>query len=171
MTKTEQRRAMLCATAKSFLGEREQQPNRSPLIDRWNREIGAPLGSSYCLTFLQWCVARVDDLAQAAGIATKRSALPRLSGCVQLWERAPEALRQPAPLPGCLVLWQKNGTWMGHAGLVLDVRVDRMTTLEANTSGGTGLERDGDGIYLRDRSVFGSDAFKVLGFLSPWEEE
>ena len=52
--------------------------------------------------------------------------------------------------PGTIIIWRKGETIYGHTGFVYDWGKRYGTTIEANTSSGkTGSQADGDGIWMR----------------------
>ena len=100
------------------------------------------------------------------------SQLPATELCMALYDGAPTTCKISKPEPGCVVVWQfyKDGkpTMQGHTGIVIAVNDLTITTVEGNTSDGTGINREGDGVYQRERSLAGSDTMKIKGYLRPW---
>jgi hypothetical protein len=76
------------------------------------------------------------------------------------------------PSVGALMLMKKQGpTDSGHAGVVCDIHgkfPDRMlATVEGNTSKGkAGSQREGDGIFIRQRNVTQNGTLITQGFVS-----
>lgn len=93
-------------TALRYVGTRETHgPNRSPVIDRWNRAVGVPLGSPYCASavsaWLQSSGNRVILLrsARARSFANLPNAIPAkrvITG-------------QYKPRRGDIVVWTRSG--------------------------------------------------------------
>lgn len=76
-----------------------------------------------------------------------------------------------APVPGCLWLARHGSTDKGHAGIAVNVRGGgTMTTIEGNTSStyqGPEKDRQGDGIFYRERNWGSNGNLKTMGFLTP----
>ena len=69
------------------------------------------------------------------------------------------------PQPGDLVIY-KNGT--SHIGIVESVNGNNITTIEGNTSGNSGFDRNGGVVYRKQFDYLNSDrAKKVTGFGRP----
>lgn len=151
--------------------------NRGQVVERFQRAVdGKASGEPWCAAFALFCVDMVDGLAAIIG-GGEPSALYRSEHVQTIWLRSPETLRLPRPQPGCMMLWQhwKGGqpTQAGHIAVVAEV-VDEHTvrTLEGNTGApmglGQGVEREGDGVYERVRSIRGTGPMRVKGFLRAW---
>lgn len=152
--------------------------NKGALVERFQKAVdGKAQGESWCLAFLQFCIREVDALGLAHGDMSG-SPLPRSEWVKLFWESAPIPLkRKPteAPDPGMLIVWRQYGangqpTDKGHIGLVtgIDPATSHVLTIEGNTSGGAGLNRDGDGVYRRSRNPQGDGPLRVVGYLKVW---
>lgn len=147
------------AEAERWIGVRELRPNRGPQIDAWNREAGAPLGSSYCASFgthdLNVAQAEYPRTRSALARAYKREGI--LAKDVLIGKIIPQ--------PGWLVGWQRGSTIHGHLAVVR--RWDRVSgaTVEGNTSSGVaGSQHDGDGVFARDRAIEPANYFRITWF-------
>lgn len=161
----------LIEIAKSYIGTKEEGgDNKGPQVEEFQRAIGSAVAESWCVSFIQYCVKKVDS---EFGSNNK---LPQTELVMDLWNKSPD-LRLDKPEPGCLMLWEhyKDGkrTGLGHAGIVTRVAVTTVDTVEGNTSDGSGINRDGDGVYSRQRSINSSPTttMKVLGFLRVWDAD
>ncbi len=70
------------------------------------------------------------------------------------------------PPRGSVVVWRNGTSWTGHLGVVdwWDVRCG--VTVEGNTSSGSaGSQRDGDGVWVRNRCVSPGAHFRIVGFV------
>lgn len=152
-------------TARKYLYVREKGPNRSPDIDRWNKFVGNALGSSYCGAFAGYC-------KNQGGGKWKF-----LSGLAQAYfTHAPKNMRHTAleviqgkykPVEGDMIIWGKGNTFYGHIGFV---NVDWVGisgfTIEANTSSGeSGSQANGDGVFIRRRTIYRYQYFRIIGFI------
>lgn len=159
---------MLLRLASRFVGYHEVGGNnRGPLLDLWEkRQVGAT-GWPWCLIFIQELADTVDDLYDAAHLMSSnfRHGLPDTAHVMTLW-RALEAYQLVSPRPGCLVIWNKEGTDSGHVGLVTGYQGGgSIETIEGNT--GSDM-RDGDVVASKTRSIIRSGDLTVMGFLPVW---
>lgn len=146
--------------------------NRGPEIDTWNRYLGLPMGSPYCAAFgiYMYHLAGYD--------------LPKIGRCCLLWERCQAnglkyktftaedvamGIERLQPADG--VIW-RHGTgtgqnWNGHFGLTR-YQMDRRDfgSREANTMpSSAGNQREGGGVYDRERTLGFGSSFRVVGFI------
>ena len=148
--------SMLIAVARSCVGINMQQ--NQDIVALFESTISRPLGQSWCLDFIQSCIAYVE---QTFGIA---SPLAATELCMNLWDTAPAQCKVDRK-PGDLIIWQLNDSIHGHVGMYLSEDANLYQTVEGNTSPAHYLENHGDGVYLKNRSKGGSETFKELGFL------
>lgn len=149
--------------------------NQGELVSMFQRAVdGKAAGEPWCLAFVQFCIDQVDALGQVLGDGEK-SRLYRTEHCLTMWRRSPPELRIDKPEPGCLVIWAhlKDGkrTGAGHVGIVeftheLDAGI--FHTVEGNTGGGPDVEREGDGVFRKQRNIEGTATMEIVGFLRPW---
>jgi hypothetical protein len=50
------------------------------------------------------------------------------------------------------------------------IDAEQFTTIEGNTGNGSGVVREGDGVYKRTRSINGAGTMVVMGFIDPFAE-
>lgn len=161
-----------------FIGVLEQTgQNDGPIIEQFQKAVGGrAYGQSYCMDFVQYCLQQVDKAHPASTTCVFES-----QSCLEVFNKSPDYCRiLPADfrkvVAGDVVVWQhfKNGsaTALGHCGIIIGLgSKGSFTTVEANTSSGTGISRDGDGVYKRVRSLAGSDTMRVKGFLRCWAQQ
>lgn len=126
--------------------------NHGPQVKLYLAEVGLPEGYSWCDAFVSWC------FHQAAG----GKKLPFESAGVAITYNYARAHNWVVdrPLRGDLVVydWQGNGTFDDHIGFVLRViqlgPILILKTVEGNTSSGiAGSQSDGDGVFIRTRTI------------------
>jgi hypothetical protein len=80
--------------------------------------------------------------------------------------QAKEILRTGKQLePGTIIVWRKGNTIYGHTGFLIRWKGSSGITIEANTSPGDyGRQRDGDGVYVRKRSIQPLNYFRITHF-------
>lgn len=155
---------------RGYIGQRETHGyNRSPLIDRWNRNAGVPLKSSYCMA------AVVDCFREAAEARDKPNPLYRTASVSRQLKHAAmigsglevipisRVLGGQAELQrGDVLCYRRGGgsdreigkLWLGHGGVADSVAGSYVFSIEANTSPGRrGSQRNGDGVWDRKRQL------------------
>ena len=177
--------AKLVACAKSQVGYLEKRSN-AYLDDKtanagsnnWNkyaRDIdnkypnfynGKKNGYSWCDIFVDWCFIECFGYEKALKMLyqpTKSTG----AGCSYSagFYRAHNAFyRQPQV--GDQVFFGDYGN-EGHTGIVIDVAGSVITTVEGNTSGGYGVDANGDGVYIKKYNI---STQYIPGFGRPnWE--
>ncbi len=166
----EVRRRLLVREAVRWVGVREKGGNNlGQLVEMFLKSCALAPGNPWCLAFALFCVQGVDAQVDALFLQSlPGTALVSTGHCLTLWQTAPLHRRQ-SPEPGFLVLWQKEGTTQGHAGIVIaDLGGGRFQTVEGNTADSEGIAREGDGVFLKERRLEGHGQMRLLGFLNPW---
>lgn len=177
--------AKLVACAKSQVGYLEKRSN-AQLDDKtanagsnnWNkyaRDIdnkypnfynGKKNGYSWCDIFVDWCFIECFGYEKALKMLyqpTKSTG----AGCSYSagFYRAHNAFYRK-PQVGDQVFFGDYGN-EGHTGIVVAVNGNIITTVEGNTSGGYGVESNGDGVYLKKYNI---STQYIPGFGRPnWE--
>jgi hypothetical protein len=151
----------LVALAQSFVGTKEEGMNKGHWVEEFQKAVdGKAVGEPWCCAFVQYCVKQV--------CARHNMVVPlyQTESCMELWNKTDLAFKTQTPTPGCVVIWQHGNGYQGHTGFVTGVNPDgQLLTIEGNTSDGSGINREGDGVYERTRSRFGNEAMHVLGFI------
>ncbi len=147
--------------AKSYVGTVEATGNNDgPKIEYIiKRGHGAP-HSSYCAFFVTLCIdsAKVKTPIVRSGLARSyklKTSIP-----------AKDVLIGKTSIPaGSIVIWQRGNTINGHTGFVRKWYTRWGLTVEGNTSGGNiGSQADGDGIWLKSRSIEPANYFRITSF-------
>lgn len=167
-TISEKTKALL-ATAVSQVGVHEHGGNNDGEIVRMYQDvIGKPEKEPWCVSFIQWCVRQVEHKFNSKTI------LFPTESSQMLWTKTPHAARVATPEPGCIVVWTKfkgdTPLSIGHVGIVKEVLSDGyMLTIEGNTSPSDGIQREGDGVYLKRRKIHITEGYmRTAGFLLPF---
>lgn len=147
--------------AYSYIGTTEATgKNDGPKIEYILKRQGGAKGASYCAYFVSMCIdsAKVKEPTVRPGMAIgfkRKNSIPAndvLIGKVNV-------------PPGTIIVWKKGETIFGHAGLVYDWGKRYGTTVEGNTSSGqTGSQSNGDGIWMRKRSIEPLNYFRIICF-------
>jgi hypothetical protein len=166
MTKNE----YLAAIASAFIGIKEQSENHGQMVDIFQSSTKTS-GQPWCASFVWYCIDRVD-LYQSyvePNLATKSTAT-RSASVLSFWNGSNHMRCDPKP--GSVICYQMyrggNPTVLGHCGIVLNVAGDKLLTVEGNTTDVNSINREGDSVVLKHRSVYGSDTMRILGCIDPW---
>lgn len=150
----------LIAEALKWYGTKEVGgDNQGPAVETFQKAVDRTASGE------PWCMAFCQYVLNASG----GSDLFKSEHCLTVWEKSPPQLRRGVPVAGCIAIWTMVGTSKGHCGIVVLPHRDVMVTLEGNTGPGPGIEREGDGVYLKARPISKiSGTMELQGFLWPW---
>lgn len=137
--------------ARLHVGVREVGRNKGPCVEAYLARANAHPGDPWCAAFVYYC------FSQAALELIMPCPVPRTASVHRMWIKAAR-FQRGEPTAGAVVCWD-HGRGRGHAGLVLEVGGDLITTIEGNTNDGG--SREGDGVYQRERRKDGVN----LGYL------
>ena len=119
-----------------------------------------------------WCMAAVQTwLAYVEKKLGVKSPIFNSEHCMTTWRKTPLAQRvKKIPAPGAIIIWKNGSTDSGHTGIVTDFQGDKKNfeSIEGNT--GSGNMRDGDGIYIRQRSKVKNGSLVIQGYLIPFKK-
>lgn len=137
--------------------------NRHEVIDRWNKRMGVPIGSAWCITYL--CNVYLD-VCEVQGIEPTM----KVNAHVRSFFAQNKALVAKEIKPGFIACLGLRGSDSGHAFGVLEKKAGWVVrTCEGNTSSaGSEVNRDGDGVYIKNRDVSDLGNFDLLGFIDPF---
>ena len=117
-----------------------------------------------------WCMAAVQTwLAYVEHKTGVKSPIFNSEHCMTTWRKTPTAKRvKKIPAAGAIIIWKNGNTDSGHTGIVKDFQGDKKNfeSIEGNT--GSGNMRDGDGIYIRQRSKVKNGSLVIQGYLIPF---
>ena len=114
-----------------------------------------------------WCAMFVSEVfVQAFGLETARKLL-----CGALYHYCPTGVNQfkaagrwsDTPEPGAVIFFT-NGTRAYHTGIVIEVTLTRIKTIEGNTSGASGVIENGGGVRIKS---YARNYHKILGYGIP----
>lgn len=147
--------------ARGFIGVKEEWgTNRGYWVNRFLLSAKSKPGNQWCAAFVSFCLdsARVQSL-------TVRSALAR-SYVRKHSVKATRVISENMEIPaGSILVWRRGNTMFGHVGFVVEWRGKSGTTIEGNTSSGIrGSQNDGDGVYMRKRTINPYSYFRITDF-------
>ena len=150
--------------AQTYIGTKEATGhNDGEPVESFLRSVGRHKGDSWCAAFVSYCltVANAKQPMIRSGLARE---FKRGNGMI----KAVDVLRGTRKVDkGFIVGWEKGETISGHIGFVLTKwNKQNGTTIEGNTSSGErGSQADGDGVYIRSRSIQPANYFRICWFV------
>lgn len=165
--------------ARQWVGFREEGgANKGFAVERFQRAVdGKAQGEPWCLAFVMYCLASVDDLFESmAQLSLPGHALYHSEHVMTCWARSPVKARVADPEVGALAIWEHHShgkaTGSGHCGVVVELLGEgRFRAVEGNTSEPGGDQREGDGVWLKERGIDGLPSLRLIGFLRPWLDD
>lgn len=116
--------------------------NCGPRVATYLAAVGLSPGHPWCAAFVSWCFLQAErDLDLLCPIRPSARALG-------LWEFAHPDQRRSNPERGAIFIIDHGGG-LGHCGIVEEVALDWLRTVEGNTNAAGG--REGDGVYQKSR--------------------
>ena len=156
------RAALLIMAASRCQGIHEsEERNKGQFVELFQKTIGDAHGEPWCMSFVQSMVAYVEKSSASL------SALAAGEHCLTVFRKS-ESIQVNPPLPGDLIIWRHGDTENGHVGIITAVQPRFFVTLEGNTAPKDEIEREGDGVYLRNRPNKDWGGMKIMGFLRPF---
>ena len=165
---------LLIKEATKWVGTTETGANNGAAVNMFQDYVGPNLhGAPYCCCFVVYCVGQVDAYFKSSNAKYKGTSLRKTPSVMQLWNTAPASKKFDKPFIGAIVIWQKllrdgKETIQGHTGICIKIDGDIITTIEANTSSPKGLDREGDGIYIKEHNIKNPIGFRLKGYLAAW---
>jgi uncharacterized protein (TIGR02594 family) len=147
-------------TAFFYVGVHEKTGHNDGVeVERFLKSVGRKKGDSWCAAFVSYCLTSANhSFPVRSGLArnfvTKKSIL------------ATDVLQKRKSIEvGDLIIWQKGNSINGHIGFVYIVESKLFFTIEGNTSSGLkGSQADGDGVYIKKRTIQPFNYFRVKWF-------
>lgn len=154
-------KALLVRAMKSCVGIQEEGgDNSGRLIEAIQSTIGVPQREAWCMALVQTCVAYVEKKLSLV------CDLPASEHCLTVMMEARKNKKNVMdPCVGDLIIWRMGDTYYGHVGLIVVDGDESVVTIEGNTSPGSEVARNGDGVFEKVRSLFGTSRMKVQGFV------
>jgi len=174
-------------TAAQYVGVTERPPrsNEGPAVERFLAAVDLGPGYPYCAAaasaWAQWSGLPIPEAEDGTPIRTALATDFLHAKCVI---DASDVLRgRKRPPPGSFVIWRKGNSKFGHAGVVTGDEMSPTSrtrwygrcgrTIEANTTApdgatqGTEAQRDGGGVWRRERCIRPHSYFRIVAFVPP----
>lgn len=178
--------SLIINTARKYIGTKEipKNSNRGKDIDKFLSYCGLPTGNPYCLAFV---VYTYKEAYKEKGKSTPFPKIARVSMFYRWCDGHPLVVKTYSIKglvwgaknieAGDVILWKSgkdislSSNFNGHAGLAqYGYGIDKVKTIEANTTPGSeGNQRDGGGIYERDRTYGIGSKFPIIAIVRPNE--
>lgn len=175
-------------TAATYTGMTEQPPhsNEGQTVERFLSAVGLGPGYPYCAAaasaWAKWSRLPAPTTEDGTPIRTALATDFLHAKCVIGVGAVLHGRKRPPP--GSLVIWRKGNSKFGHAGVVTGDEMspaDARTrwhgrcgrTIEANTTApdgatrGTEAQREGGGVWRRERCIRPHSYFKIVAFVPP----
>lgn len=135
------------------VGTKEVGNNRGTKIDLYNKTAGASLGSPYCASGVYYCFNTAAKTLYCKNFLKKT---PSANGQFDYMAKKSKKVQNSFITPGSLIVWKYQQSYNGHIEIVkrvLNNTTGNIETVGFNTSSGTsGSQRDGGGVYIRQRN-------------------
>lgn len=159
------------------VGVVEHGRNNGQSVRRYLRATGLGPGYAWCAALTSWGlkVANVDGPKDSRGRVVRTAGARQFNSATGTISARLVLRGSQSPPPGSIATWQRGSGWQGHSGLVVrddNARVRGVgwylrcgLTVEGNTSSGQrGSQRDGDGVYRRERCIDPGSYFRITHF-------
>lgn len=151
----------LIRVANGFVGIRESGNNDGYWVSKFLKSVGLTPGNPWCAAFVSFCLdsAKIKTLKTRSGLA--RSFISKNKTI-----KATKVMYNNMKLPmGTVIVWRRGTTTFGHVGFANQWTGKSGTTIEGNTtSGKSGSQWNGGGVWSRKRSINPYDYFRITDF-------
>lgn len=168
-------RSLLVYEAKRWVGTKEIGGNNSgQLVELFQKSVdGKAVKEAWCMAFVQFCIKNaIQYLGVTHSIEASRVVISIFSSehCMTVWNKTPQKQRRLKPEAGLIAIWNHEGTTNGHTEICTSGMLDNIffPTVGGNTGSGSGVVREGDGVWARKRNINGEGTMKLVGFIDPF---
>ena len=143
--------------------DKKKGDNKGKEVEMFQKAVdGVARGEPWCMAFVQFCIKQIEEKHKIQCLVHKSE------HCMTVWRNSSSKVVK-SPEPGDLIIWRMGKTDLGHVGIVSKVLPNqRLETIEGNTGDSSSVERNGDGVFLKNRSFTGSEDMRVMGFIRPF---
>lgn len=157
---------LLIEEASKWIGTTEDKTkgdNKGKEVEMFQKAVdGVAAGEPWCMAFVQFCIKQIEEKYKIQCLVFKSE------HCMTVLSKSQMKVVKD-PQPGDLMIWRFGNTMNGHVGIVKRILAGgRVETIEGNTSDSESVERNGDGVFLKNRSLKGSEQMRVVGFIRPF---
>lgn len=154
-------RSLFGYACEACVGEKESGNNQGVFVELVQKTVDNKASKeAWCMAFIQSMIAYVE---KKLGVI---SPLFSSEHCLTTWSKSPKIQRvKNLPAFAAVIIWQHGSSQSGHTGIMTEWKGKKMETVEGNTGKNF---REGDGVYMKERSVTKDGSMKVVGFLKPF---
>ncbi len=147
--------------AYEFIGTKESGDNSGYWVTKFLKSVGLRPGNPWCAAFVSYCL----DSAKITTMKT-RSGLARHFISKNKTIKATKVSFDNMKIPiGTVLIWRRGTTTFGHVGFTDQWQGKSGTTIEGNTtSGKSGSQWNGGGVWSRKRTINPYDYFRITDF-------
>lgn len=147
--------------AYEFIGTKESGDNSGYWVTKFLKSVGLRPGNPWCAAFVSYCL----DSAKITTMKT-RSGLARHFISKNKTIKASKVSFDNMKIPmGTVLIWRRGTTTFGHVGFTDQWQGKSGTTIEGNTtSGKSGSQWNGGGVWSRKRTINPYDYFRITDF-------
>lgn len=133
------------------VGVREYGNNRGKHIKKYLNSVGLGEGYPYCAAGQYYCY---KEAAERLNIGYNEIPYFRSGSCNAIWNGTNKTRTSFAPFVDDLIFWRSGRS--GHVERIIEVgEAGWIVTIGFNTSSGSyGSQDDGQGVYIRKRSIY-----------------
>ena len=136
-------------------------------IDRINWYNGPKQGYAWCSTYVDWCFIKAYGEETARHIKNHGLYDAVVDYAIDQYKSADRWFDEPEV--GDQIFFSKsNGVDPAHTGLVVDVDDTYVHTVEGNTSGDSGVEANGGGVFAKKYRL---NYWRILGYGRPFYDK
>lgn len=166
-------RQLACNELEEMLWVREVGgDNRGEMVSRFLAAVGIKTPAPWCAALQHQVNGKVARAVSVLGAERMESALYPSASVKETWENSNPLLRRHHPAAGLLAVWIDPATGKGHMGRCMGGYLPgpklEFETIEGNTRGDVGFDRNGDRIARKTRSPVKYGTLVFMGYLDPW---
>ncbi len=148
-------------TALTYIGIQEIGSNEGPEVSAFLASVGLNPGYAWCAAFVSFCFDAVEGIE----MPVVRSARAQDFITSQSYTAKQVMHHRVDPTFGWLAVFKKGNGPFGHVVFVIYWYGRCGVTVEGNTSSGAfGNQRDGDGVWVRNRCIESGNPFRITHF-------
>lgn len=153
---------MFIKAMEAMIGIQEKGGNNSgPDVEAIQETVGSAENEAWCMATIQTAIAFVEVVTGSG------SRFPVTEHCLTAFYNS--LIKYMNPKRGYVCIWQHGSGQSGHTGAVCEIiGPNEFNCIEGNTGPGSGVVREGDGVYKKLRSLQGAGDMHVKGFLEPF---
>lgn len=147
--------------AYGFVGTKESGDNAGYWVTRFLKSVGLRPGNPWCAAFVSFVLdsAKINTMKTRSGLA--RHFISK-NKTIKATKVSFENMKIPM---GTVLVWRRGTTTFGHVGFADQWIGKSGTTIEGNTtSGKSGSQWNGGGVWSRKRTINPYDYFRITDF-------